>query len=283
MPKALSEQQVAQYRRDGYVFPLPVLSAAEAAELLARLEALERQEGGKLSARTNRRPHLLLPWLNDLIRHPKILDAVEDVVGPNILCWASGFFSKNAHDPAHVSWHQDATYWGLSSQDIVTAWVAFTPSTPQSGCMRVVPGSHLVDQLPHRDTFAPDNLLTRGQEIAVEVDEHKAVDIVLQPGQMSLHHVRIVHGSEPNRADHRRVGFAIRYISTAVRQVTGVPDCASLVRGRDDYGHFLPEPRPRFDFDPETVEFHARMIDSSNQILYRGAEKQPGLGATPAR
>jgi hypothetical protein len=283
LAKALSAQQVAQYQRDGYVFPLPALSSAKATGLLASLEALERREGGKLSARTNRRPHLLLTWLNDLIRHPKVVDAVEDVIGPNILCWASGFFAKNAHDPAHVSWHQDATYWGLSSQDIVTAWVAFTPSTPQSGCMRVVPGSHLIDQLPHRDTFAPDNLLSRGQEVAVEVDERQAVDIVLQPGQMSLHHVRIVHGSEPNRADHRRVGFAIRYISTEVRQVTGVPDCASLVRGRDDYGHFLAEPRPRFDFDPEAAEFHGRMFDISNQIYYRGAEKQPDFGAAPAR
>lgn len=283
MGKVLSEQQVAAYRRDGYVFPLPAVPAGEAAAMLARLEALERQEGGRLSTRTNRRPHLLYTWLNDLIRHPTVLDPVEDILGPNILCWASGFFAKNAHDPAHVSWHQDSTYWGLSSQDIITAWIAFTPSTRQSGCLRVVPGTHLVDQLPHRDTFAPDNLLSRGQEVAVEVDERQAVDIELQPGQMSLHHVRIVHGSEPNRADHRRVGFAIRYIATSVRQATGVPDCATLVRGVDDYGHFLAEPRPRFDLDPEAVAFHARMLDISTQILYRGAAQKPDFGAAPAR
>src|SRR4029077_19544658 len=104
-------------------------------------------------------------------------------------------------------WHQDSTYWGLSTPDVVTAWVAFTPSTVESGCMRVIPGSHLVDQLPHRDTFARHNLLSRGQEVAVEVDETKAQDVVLQPGEMSIHHVRLVHGSNVNRSSHRRIGY----------------------------------------------------------------------------
>jgi non-haem Fe2+, alpha-ketoglutarate-dependent halogenase len=275
MGKVLTAPQAEQYRRDGFVHPLPAVSTAEAAALLARLEAQEKAEGGKLSVSTNRKPHLLLTALNDLIRHDRILDAVEDVLGPDILCWGSGFFAKNAHDPARVTWHQDATYWGLSKPDVVTAWVAFTPSTKLSGCMRVIPGTHLVDQLPHRDTFAADNLLTRGQEIAVEVDEAQAVDVELSPGQMSLHHVRLVHGSEPNRADHRRVGLAIRYIATDVRQIAGEVDSATLVRGRDAYHNFTAEPRPRFDFDPECVAFHAGMVEANNQILYRGAAKKP--------
>ena len=100
-----------------------------------------------------------------------------------------------------MSWHQDGTYWGLSSPDVITAWIALTPSTPQSGCMKVVPGTHR-SQVPHQDTFAADNLLSRGQEIAVQVNPADAVEIVLAPGEMSLHHVLIFHGSEPNRADH---------------------------------------------------------------------------------
>ncbi|MBX6323820.1 MAG: phytanoyl-CoA dioxygenase family protein [Rhodospirillaceae bacterium] len=281
MPKALSPQQVEQYRSRGYVAPLPAVSAARAAEILARLEAQERAEGGRLSLRPNRRPHLLLVCLVDFIRHPRILDGVEDVIGPDILCWGSSFFAKNAHDPAFVSWHQDATYWGLSRPDVVTAWVALTPSTRASGCMRAIPGSHLADQRPHRDTFAPDNLLSRGQEVAVAVDEARAVDIELQPGEMSLRDVELVHGSEPNRAGHRRVGFAIRYISTAVRQVAGTVDSATLVSGRDAYGHFLPEPRPARDFDPEAAAFHARMFDAGNQVSYREAAQVPAEAAPP--
>ncbi len=137
--------------------------------------------------------------------------------------------------------------------------------------MRVVPGTHKRDQVAHRDTFAAENLLSRGQEIAVDVNEEDAVDVVLQPGQMSLHHVRLFHGSEPNRADHPRIGYAIRYIPTYIRQTAGVRDSATLVRGKDEFGNFDPEPTPRTDFDPECVAFHAQMLDRAAQILYAGA------------
>ena len=267
----LSEQQVEQFQRDGVLFPLAAYERGEIEGLRRKLEALAQAEGGKLSRGTNQKPHMLLPWLADMIREPRILDAVEGVLGPNLLCWASGFFWKQPQDPAYISWHQDSTYWGLSHPDIVTAWVAFTPSTPESGCMRVVPGTHKRDQVAHRDTFAAENLLSRGQEIAVDVNEEDAVDVVLQPGQMSLHHVRLFHGSEPNRADHPRIGYAIRYIPTYIRQTAGVRDSATLVRGKDEFGNFDPEPTPRTDFDPECVAFHARMLDRAAQILYAGA------------
>ena len=267
----LSEQQVKQFQRDGVLFPLAAYERGEIEGLRRKLEALAQAEGGKLSRGTNQKPHMLLPWLADMVREPRILDAVEGVLGPNLLCWASGFFWKQPQDPAYISWHQDSTYWGLSHPDIVTAWVAFTPSTPESGCMRVVPGTHKRDQVEHRDTFAAENLLSRGQEIAVDVNEEDAVDVVLQPGQMSLHHVRLFHGSEPNRADHPRFGYAIRYIPTYIRQTAGVRDSATLVRGKDEFGNFDPEPTPRTDFDPDCVAFHAQMLDRAAQILYAGA------------
>jgi non-haem Fe2+, alpha-ketoglutarate-dependent halogenase len=277
MPKALSDRQIKQYRGDGYLFPLPAFPAGEAAKLRGKLAELERREGGKVSSRTNRKPHLLLPWLNEVIRDPRILDAVEDVIGPNILCWGSGFFAKSANDDAMVSWHQDSTYWGLSEPEVVTAWVAFTPSTAESGCMRVIPGSHKFDQISHRDTFAANNLLSRGQEIEVEVDESRAVDVILEPGEMSLHHVRLVHGSAPNRADHPRIGYAIRYVPTHIRQIAGILDSATLVRGEDTYRNFALEPVPRFDFDPEAVALHAAMLENNTRILYAGAQIETRL------
>jgi non-heme Fe2+,alpha-ketoglutarate-dependent halogenase len=272
MPKLLSEAQVAAYHRDGYLSPLRALDAAETGALRAHYDALCAREGGMLSKRTNQKPHLLVTWLDALVRHPRILDAVEDVLGPNILCWASGFFHKPAHHPGFVSWHQDSTYWGLSKPDIVTAWVAFEASTPLSGCMRVVPGTQAKAQIAHTDTFAADNLLSRGQEIQVEVDEKDAVDIVLQPGEFSLHHVRIIHGSEPNRADWPRIGYTIRYVATDVQQLGG-RDSAMLVRGVDEFGHFDPEPRPAADFHPDAVAFHADMLDRTTRILFAGAAK----------
>ncbi|HZT20005.1 MAG TPA: phytanoyl-CoA dioxygenase family protein [Dongiaceae bacterium] len=282
MTHTLSPDMVARYRRDGVLFPLPAVGTAAARSLLERFEALERREGGRISRRTNHKPHLLLSWLADLVRDARILDQVESVIGPNIFCWSSDFFVKDPGDRKRVTWHQDSTYWGLSEPDIVTAWVALTPSTVESGCMRVVPGSHLADQLPHRDTFAKDNMLTRGQEVQVEVDEGRAVDVVLAAGEMSLHHVRLIHGSEPNHGRHRRIGFAIRYLPTHVRQLSGIPDSATLVRGRDDYGNFTHEPRPASDFHPDAVAFHARIYEAQMDILYAGAAARPDRQA-PAR
>ena len=273
MTRRLSDADVARYRRDGILFPVDVMPPAEAQEMLQRLQAVERAQGGRLSGRNNQKPHLLHPWMDQLVRHPAILDAVEDVLGPNLLCWGSQFFAKDAGDTAYVSWHQDGTYWGLSSPDVVTAWVALTPSIPENGCMRVVPGTQL-RQVAHEDTFAESNLLSRGQEIAVKVDEAKVVDVVLQPGQMSLHHVLIFHGSEPNQSDVRRVGFAIRYVPTHVSQTSGIRESALLVRGVDEFGHFDHEMSPEADMHPAAVARHKEVIDRQMQILYAGARQR---------
>jgi hypothetical protein len=282
MGTELSKDHLDLYRQQGFLSPLPALSKSETALLRIKLEELEARHGGKLPPAFNRKPHLLLTWLNELIRYPRILDAVEKILGPDILCWGSGFFIKNPHDKRRVTWHQDSTYWGLSSPDIATAWVAFTPSISANGCMRVIPGTHMLPQLLHEDTFAPDNLLSRGQEIAVEVDESRAVDIVLEPGQMSLHHVLLVHSSEPNESELRRVGFAIRYLPTHVKQLTALPDSATLVRGSDHYRHFLPEPVPQADFHPEALAFHAKMLETNDQILYSETPAKRGAAVSAA-
>jgi ectoine hydroxylase-related dioxygenase (phytanoyl-CoA dioxygenase family) len=155
----------------------------------------------------------------------------------------------------------------------VTAWVALTPSTVDNGALQVIPGSHLVDQLPHRDTFDPRNLLSRGQEIAVDVDADRAVTLELQPGEMSLHHVRLVHGSAPNSSSGRRVGFAIRYLPTSVAQTNGQHDSATLVRGNDEHHHFEREPEATADFDPELVALHRRLTDQQAALLYAGTDR----------
>jgi len=190
MPKLLSNAQTEQYRREGCVFPLRVMSAAAALECRRQLEEFERASGGPLRGELRHKSHLLFAWIAGLVRHERILDAVEDLLGADLLCWTTNFFIKEARNPAFVSWHQDSTYWGLDRPDVVTAWVALTPASESNGAMGYIPGSHLMDQIPHRDTFAKDNLLTRGQEVMVEVDEAKQVRICLQPGEMSLHHGR---------------------------------------------------------------------------------------------
>jgi len=253
------------------VFPIRVMSAAQALEIRERLEAFERKTGGPLKGDLRHKSHLLFPWLDEVVHNSKIVDAIEDLYGPNLLCWSTNFFIKEAANPAFVSWHQDSTYWGLNKPDVVTAWVALTSSNKANGAMGFIPGTHTADQIPHRDTFAKHNLLTRGQEVAVDVDTSKAVTIELEPGEISLHHVRLVHGSPANPSGDRRIGFAIRYIPTSVAQVAG-RDSATLVRGSDQFHHFDLEPRPTTDMDPAFVALHKEITERNAQILYRGTQ-----------
>jgi non-heme Fe2+,alpha-ketoglutarate-dependent halogenase len=271
MTKKLTPAQVAQYHAQGFISPIRVMSAEAAAECRARLEAFEASTGGPLGGDLRHKSHLLFTWLAELIRRDTILDAVEDLHGPDLLCWSTNFFIKEKTNPAFVSWHQDSTYWGLSKPDVVSAWIAFTSANSGNGAMQVIPGSHTVDQIPHRDTFDKHNLLTRGQEVAVDVDAGNAVTIALEPGEMSLHHVRLVHGSPPNTSNDRRIGFAIRYVPTSVSQIAGT-DSATLVRGTDHHHHFELEPRPARDLDPALVALHKEITERNAKILYRGTE-----------
>jgi phytanoyl-CoA dioxygenase PhyH len=243
MPKIFTPEGLARYQREGILFPVAVLSAAETERFRAAFFDLEARLGGKPTARQLAQTHLYFRWAYDLATSPPVLDAVEDILGPNILIWTVSIFAKHGHDPAYVSWHQDGTYWGLSSIRVVTAWIALTDSTVENGCMRVVKGSHLRPILPHVETWAPDNLLSRGQEVQAEVREEDATDVVLRAGDMSLHHVNIIHGSNPNRSASRRVGFAIRFITPDVSQVGERPQ-AVLARGVDEHHHFELLPRP---------------------------------------
>lgn len=268
MPFGLSD-----YQENGFAAPIPVLSAAEAGELRDEVTRLRRDHPSDAGRILGTNCHLLLPRFYDLALSEKLLDAVEAVLGPNLLVWSSGFFLKDPGDEKFVSWHQDSTYWGLEPPEITTAWIALTPSIQESGCLRVVPGSHTQGQVRHVDSFAETNMLSRGQEIAVDVTEDEAHDIELQPGEMSLHHVRLVHGSEPNRASYPRVGFAVRYIPTHVRQIGG-RTFAVLARGRDDYQHFDRPPRPDAALSSDAWATHQDSLQRTNAILMATATQK---------
>ena len=270
---ALTSGQVSQYQRDGFVFPLRAISTGTTMQYRRALEKYEAGTGKPLAGKYKHKVHLLFTWASELVHNAKILDAVQEIIGPDILCWTTNFFIKEPESAGFVSWHQDSTYWGLDGDDVVTAWVALSDATPESGCMSFLPGSHKIDQLPHLDTFHRDNLLSRGQEIAVEVERDKAVMAPLAAGEMSLHHIKLVHGSEPNRSADRRIGLAIRYIPTRVRQ-TKVRDAATLVRGVDKYHHFDLEPRPAADLDKAAVAAHIDSIRRQAKSLYSGSDKK---------
>ena len=269
----LSPEQIEQYRRDGYVFPLLVLEAHEVPPLRARLEAFEAENGGRLEPSQRGKSHLLFKWLDDLIRDARILDPIEQLIGPDILCWNTIFWIKEAGSRSFVSWHQDSRYWGLSSEKVVSAWLALSTASLEAGCMRVMPGTHVGDTLVHRDTYHDDNMLTRGQEIVEGVDDEAAVHMPLEAGQMSLHSYRLAHASGPNLSDDRRIGISMHFMPPDTAQVVGDWGSAALVRGSDPFGHFEHTPVPACDFDEAALAFHARATQAVAEVLYAGAER----------
>ncbi len=269
MPKMLTVEAVEAVRRDGFHFPIRAVSEADAHDYRRQLEAFEAANGGALKGAQRFKSHLLFKWLADLVRAPHILDAVEDLIGPNILCWNTHWFVKEANSPSFVSWHQDSNYWGLDTKDLVSVWVALSPANRDSGCMRMLPGSHLGPALPHVDTFDEHNLLTRGQTIDVDIDENLTVDVELKTGEAAVFAYEIAHASHPNLSDDRRIAMVLRYIPPSARQMMADWDSAALVRGEDTYGHFEHEPEPAGDLDPVAVAFHRKAEEQQRKILYR--------------
>jgi ectoine hydroxylase-related dioxygenase (phytanoyl-CoA dioxygenase family) len=201
--------------------------------------------------------------VNDLLRHPAILDAVEGLIGPDILVFTCTWFIKEPESAAIAAWHQDATYFGLRPHRHVTAWVALTDATAESGCMEFLPGSHEGGQRPHLSGVVPESVNRAQQAVDGAVDDAPAVLAPLRAGEFSLHHTLTLHRSAPNRSRDRRIGLGISYIPTHVRhQSTTHKAPATLVRGVDRFGHFELEPAPAADLDPAAQAAFARSYES---------------------
>lgn len=265
----------AAYAQDGYFFPVDVMTREAAAGYRAQLEAVEAQhDNEQFRAVCLGHADFVLPFVDEITRLPNVLAPVKSILGPDLLVWGASFFTKEAGSANFVSWHQDLTYWGLDDVQEVTAWVALSPATGASGCMRFVPGTHHREIVAHQDTFEASNLLSRGQEIAVQVDEDRAVDVELQPGQMSLHHGRIFHASGPNRSDDRRIGLAIRYISPAMKNVSGEKGYAHLVAGENRFDNFEVVPPPQQTMAPGDVRIAQEVRAAQERVLFAGAARQ---------
>ena len=253
-----SDQQdiAATYAENGFVCPIDVLSADDVSALRAEYEDAEAElaDDADRLALLRTYPDRLLPGFDALTRHPALIHAASAVLGPDLMVWSGGLFIKEANTPHIVSWHQDLTYWGLDDAQETTLWVAVSEASEASGCMRFVPGSHKTHIVPHTDTYAKDNLLSRGQEIAVDVREEDAVSAALKAGQASMHHGHLFHASGPNSTDDRRIGAAIRYIKPSMKQKTGDKPLVSLVSGEDRFGNFTIAGPPKGRLHPEDFE-----------------------------
>jgi len=273
MGKVLSQQQIDQYHEQGFIAPIDVISEEEALGYAQRLQAAELEYPDALNAENRNNPHLAFKFLDELVHHPLILDTVEDLIGPAFALWGTVLFIKEPQTSHFVSWHQDATYAGVTPHNYVTPWLALTPSNLETGCMSMIPGSHKDAIQPHEETFHEDNILTRGQVIET-VDETIATDLVLKPGQMSLHHATVIHGSQPNRSRQRRVGFAMQaYVPAGGRQILGENYWLPM-RGDCLQSGFTELKRPARDMDPNGVSERQKANLNWANILYQGARQK---------
>ncbi len=232
MSTTLSKAQLNQYDREGIVFPIQVFSVDEVAVFRSALEAIINN-GGALKRLDNL--HLFFDWAHRLVTHDALLNAIQEMLGEDILIYGTLVFYKPPRDSGYASWHQDALYSGLHQTPSTSAWIALSQSHPGNGCMRVIPGSHKAGLLNHINVRDGANLLRRGEQL-MTVDESTALDVVLQPGEMSLHQSTIVHGSNPNTSDEPRIGFIVRFITSQIRnrerallRVRGEADCSHLL------------------------------------------------------
>jgi non-haem Fe2+, alpha-ketoglutarate-dependent halogenase len=253
MASSLSPDALARYERDGCLFPLPVLSDVEVASYRAAVEELATYREGGL--RRMDLCHLFFAWAHELVTHPAILDVIEGLIGPDIVVHSSRIFYKPPHDPAYVSWHQDGRYSGTQTHSSPTAWIALSDSTRQNGCLRVVAGSHR-EIAPHIERPDAHNLVRHGQQVTVGIDEARVQDVELRPGQMSLHHVNAIHGSEQNRSDIPRIGYSVSYCTPSLERAR-FP--MVLARGEDRYGRLELMPAPPRGTLQEGLAAHAEL------------------------
>lgn len=268
----------ARYERDGFVSPIDVMSAADAQTLRADLESAEAQLADDPSrlALLRSYPDRLLPLFDQLIRNGRLTAAASAVLGPDLMVWSAGLFIKDANSPKVVTWHQDLTYWGLDDAQQTTCWVALSSSNRASGCMKFIPGSHKHALVAHVDTFDDNNLLSRGQEVAVEVDAAKGVAVELKTGQASMHHGHLFHASDPNTTSDRRIGVAIRYIKPSMKQRSGDRSLVALVGGEDRHEHFTIAKTPVARLSEQDFQMCRRDSEIKRRVLYEGAQANAG-------
>jgi len=275
--RSLKAAARAAFDEQGFLSPVPSIGRDRAAALRREIERVEQLNGGALPREYLLKPHLLFPWLDAVIRDPRILDPVEDIIGPDILCWSSRLFIKNPNDGGILAWHQDLTYWGLDvSQTVVTAWVALSPAPRESGVTKVVPGTHR--KLVRHQEGKKSSMLQRGQEIAVDVNEGDAVYMALATGEMSLHHGLIFHASDENLGHDRRIGFAIRYIPPSLKPLPGLPrDHVTVVRGADNFGYYDHEVAPQSELSAEALAHHRMVGERYKEIHDLSATRHAAL------
>ena len=265
----LSSERIESYWKEGFVGPLTAFDEQEALSMVPKyFEVRDRMEGWTNTSQLLK-SQLVSTWVSDVVRAPRILDAVECILGPTIFAWGATFFAKQPSNSSHVGWHQDLMYWGLQPPDgVLTVWLALTDASEDNGAMQVIAGSHLEGFRTHDNEPDETNMLMSDQHVELTGnDQSKRATVELQPGQFSMHHSMLLHGSGPNNSDRPRIGLSINYIAADVIQLKNLgQDSATLVRGTDYFGNFEHEPKPDSDFSSKAIENYRKFITMPSGI-----------------
>jgi len=252
MPNILSDKQIKFYHNNGFLFPFDLYNPKEAEIFYSYYTEIKNNLGFEPQKEFRIKAHLPFPWICDVVKNDRLLDAVEDLIGPNILCWGASFFAKEAKDPRFVSYHTDTFTYGFEPAETCTAWLSFNEASVMSGCINYIPGSHKLN-IKHEIHADNNNLLSQGQNVT-GVDLSKAISAPLKAGQVVFHHESVVHGSGPNKSENPRVGLSIHYCAPHVRE-TRIPELtALLLRGSDTSGHWKYDPLPKYDYDERCID-----------------------------
>ena len=248
------------YDLNGFFMPVNAIPKQMAKDAAIKLEKISNNPNPKIKHPWNLQAHLLSKWIYDICTYPKVLDSIERIIGPNILIQSADIFLKPPQSIKHINWHQDANYWGLEPFELVTGWIAITDVNLKNGCMHYLPKSHLNNKINHTETLDKNSDLTRGQEIDLFIDKDKQVPVILKSGEMALHHCLLAHASGPNLTNAYRIGIAVRYLPTHVKQKEGPPISMMLARGEDTYNHFKKDKMPKGDFDNISISEHDKAM-----------------------
>ena len=272
MPKLLTPAQIGGFERDGFVAPIRVIAAERARYYRERLEAFEAAYPAD-RLKLDQKAHIICPWVDEMIREPAILDATQDLIGPDILCWGTSLRAKEPDGRTFAGWHQDTAYADVKPIVVIVA-LALSPARAENGCIRVIPGSHRGPLLPHKETFGTDSLLSREQYIDAAIDEAKAIDLALEPGEIALFNNAIIHASKPNFGSDRRILFLLELVPTHAYQ-HAPRESAILVRGSDAYHNFDVDPRPQHEMGAAELVAWKQAVAIQASVLFRGAQRPP--------
>jgi hypothetical protein len=272
MPKLLTPTQISGFERDGFVSPVRAMSESRAGWYRERLEAFEVAHPDD-RLKLDQKAHMICPWVDEMIREPAILDAVEDLIGRDILCWGTSLRAKQPDGKTFAGWHQDTAYADVRPIVVIVA-LALSRAGSEQGCIRAIPGSHRGKLLPHKEAFRTDSILSREQYIDAPVDEAAAVDLALNPGEIALFDNAIIHSSKPNFGRDRRIIFLLEMVPTTAYQ-DSPRESATLVRGEDAFGHFDVDPRPQTEMGQDELAAWHRAVEIQASVLFRGAQRPP--------